>query len=213
MNETHADAFSEKLKRFMFPFKKREPTERDRYASYNERVLASTIDVACLFFLLYEPLSWLGRIIYGNQAPETLLEANAQVTWQQALAVYVHSELFVLMLINFVLQIIIIAVLLICCERGFGTTPGRYLVGIKLVDAKTEFPPSLWQLIRRFLGYFISLPPLMFGYLWCAWDEKRQTWHDKIAGTVMLDMRPRGWYWQQIKLLYRKIFSRQTTNT
>jgi uncharacterized RDD family membrane protein YckC len=205
MNSSNPVTISDKLQRFLFPFKKHTPSPRDRYASYNERMFASTIDVACLFFLLYEPFAWLGRMLYGDKAPDMLIESGAQLTWQQALEVYVHSELFMLMLINFAVQIFIIGLLVISCERGFGTTPGRYLVGIKLVDAKTEKSPSMWQLIRRFLGYFISLPPLMFGYLWCAWDEKRQTWHDKIGSTVMLDMRPHGWYWEQIKAMYRRM--------
>ena len=24
------------------------------------------------------------------------------------------------------------------------------------------------------------------GYFWCAWDPEQQTWHDKLAGTVVV---------------------------
>lgn len=190
------------LKRFLFPFSKREPTESDRYASYYERVFATCIDMGCLFFVLFEPFAWLSRIVYGKKAPDLALEQGANLSWQQAIDIYVRSDLFSLVLLNIVFQLVIIGIVLITCQRAFGTTPGRYLIGIKLVSAKTETEPSLFQLIIRYLGYFISLPPLMLGYIWCLWDKKRQTWHDKIAGTVMLDLRPHGWYWQQVKRGY-----------
>lgn len=193
------------LKRFIFPFSKREPSPRDRYAGYHERVFASTVDLACLFILLYEPFSWLGRMIYGESAPSELVQAGANMSWQQAIDAYLNSELAILMGVNLIIQLVIIGILLISCQYGFGTTPGRYIVGLKLVDAKTESEPTLFQLIRRYLGYFISLTPLMLGYIWCNWDTKRQTWHDKIAGTVVLDIRPNGWYWEQIKRLWYKM--------
>ncbi len=198
------------LKRLLFPFSKREPSPRDRYANYQARVFATSVDLACLFFLLYEPFAWLGRIIYGDSAPSDAIAQGANMSWQQALDLYSSPEIATLAALNFSIQVFIIALLYTSCQLGFGTTPGRYIIGIKLVDAKTEEPPTLFQYIRRFFGYFISLPPLMLGYIWSMWDAKRQTWHDKIAGTVMLDLRPDGWYWAQIKHLYRKI---RGTNT
>lgn len=194
----------QQIKRLIYPFTPREPTPRDRYAGYYERVFASTIDLMMLFTLLYEPFAWISRLLYGNASPSQALAEGANISWQQALSVYVYSEQGELVVINFFLQVVVIGVFVISCERVFGTTPGRYLVGLKLVDAQTEQAPTLFQLIRRFLGYFLSLPPLMFGYIWCSWDKKRQTWHDKVAGTVVLDLRPRGWYWAQVKRLYRK---------
>ncbi len=195
----------EALKRHIYPFARHEPTPRDRYAGYQERVFSSTIDLACMFFLLFEPFLVLSRLIYGDQAPELIFGNMAHLSWAEMWEIYQKSDLDVLMPLNFIIQVGIIGVLLISCQYGFGTTPGRFILGLKLADAKTEEPPSLFQLIRRFLGYFISLPPLMFGYLWCVWDPKRQTWHDKIGGTVVLDARPRGWYWNQVKRLYRKL--------
>jgi uncharacterized RDD family membrane protein YckC len=193
------------LKRLLFPFAKREPTPRDRFAGYQARIFATTIDLSCLFFLLYEPFSWLSRIIYGDLAPSEVMAQGANISWQQAVDLYSTPKIATLATINFLIQICVIAILYSSCQLGFGTTPGRYLIGIKLVDANTEQDPSLFQFIRRFFGYFISLPPLMLGYMWIIWDAKRQTWHDKVAGTVMLDMRPEGWYWAQVKRLYHKI--------
>jgi uncharacterized RDD family membrane protein YckC len=32
----------------------------------------------------------------------------------------------------------------------------------------------------------LSILVLFLGYFWAAWDRKRQTWHDKIAGTYVV---------------------------
>lgn len=65
-------------------------------------------------------------------------------------------------------------------------TPGKMGMGIKIVDIKTGKPPSPSQSIIRYLGYYVSMIPLMLGIIWVAFDEKKQGWHDKLAGTVVV---------------------------
>ena len=65
-------------------------------------------------------------------------------------------------------------------------TPGKMILGIKIVDMKTGNPPSPSQSITRYLGYYVSMIPLMLGIIWVAFDEKKQGWHDKLAGTVVV---------------------------
>ncbi len=38
----------------------------------------------------------------------------------------------------------------------------------------------------RYLGYFASTIPLCLGFLWIAFDKRKQGWHDKLAGTVVI---------------------------
>jgi len=65
-------------------------------------------------------------------------------------------------------------------------TPGKMIVSAKIVDAKTLGAPSTGQLIVRYVGYFISSLFLCLGFLWIAFDARKQGWHDKIAGTVVI---------------------------
>jgi uncharacterized RDD family membrane protein YckC len=41
-------------------------------------------------------------------------------------------------------------------------------------------------LIGRFFAYFVSIFPACLGFLWIAFDRRKQGWHDKIAGTVVV---------------------------
>jgi len=43
----------------------------------------------------------------------------------------------------------------------------------------------------RALAAFFSAIVLFLGFLWIFWDEEKQSWHDKIAGTVVVRL-PRG---------------------
>lgn len=65
-------------------------------------------------------------------------------------------------------------------------TPGKMVIGARIVDAKTGAQPTTGRLILRYLGYYVSSIVFCLGFLWVAWDARKQGWHDKIAGTVVV---------------------------
>lgn len=66
------------------------------------------------------------------------------------------------------------------------TTPGKLLMGCHIVDADTLQPVSRKQAIIRLAGYFISALPLYLGFVWAAFDKRKQGLHDKLAKTLVL---------------------------
>jgi uncharacterized RDD family membrane protein YckC len=70
--------------------------------------------------------------------------------------------------------------------RYCGATPGKLAVGIRIVDAATGAAPTTMRLVIRLLCYFVSALPFCLGFLWTAFDRRKQGWHDKIAGTVVI---------------------------
>lgn len=66
-----------------------------------------------------------------------------------------------------------------------GQTPGKALLGLRLVTS-TGRRLSPWRAALRFTAYFISALPLYLGFLWVLVDDRRQAWHDKIAGTLVI---------------------------
>jgi uncharacterized RDD family membrane protein YckC len=65
-------------------------------------------------------------------------------------------------------------------------TPGKMALGLRVVDATTGRPASTGQLVGRYLGYYVSMIPLLLGLLWVAFDPRKQGWHDKLAHTVVV---------------------------
>ena len=69
-------------------------------------------------------------------------------------------------------------------------TPGKMMTRLTIVDAKTGGKPSTGQFIGRYLAYYLSAIPLCLGFIWVAFDKRKQGWHDKLAGTVVIrDLR------------------------
>lgn len=71
-------------------------------------------------------------------------------------------------------------------------TPGKMLLSARIVDAKTGGKPSNRQLLARYLGYFVAMIPFFLGILWVGIDARKQGWHDKLAGTVVVRPKLRG---------------------
>jgi uncharacterized RDD family membrane protein YckC len=85
-----------------------------------------------------------------------------------------------------VLFIGIVGVVVVAFWRYCGATPGKIAVGLKIVDARTGDIPSTGRLVLRLVCYLVSALPLYLGFLWAAIDRRKQAWHDKIAGTVVV---------------------------
>lgn len=66
-------------------------------------------------------------------------------------------------------------------------TPGKLLLGCRIVDAHSGGHPRLWQALVRLLGYALSALPLGLGFLWMIWDKRHQAWHDKLARTLVVE--------------------------
>ncbi len=71
-------------------------------------------------------------------------------------------------------------------------TPGKMALSIRIVDATTGNPPSTGQCVGRYFAYFVSTIPLALGLIWVAFDKRKQGWHDKLAGTVVIRAKKRG---------------------
>jgi uncharacterized RDD family membrane protein YckC len=70
---------------------------------------------------------------------------------------------------------------------------GKRIVGLRILRQRDG------QLPQYGTGFMRAIAPVLFGlipffgsvvqlldYLWCIWDAQKQTWHDKVAGTVVV---------------------------
>jgi len=76
-------------------------------------------------------------------------------------------------------------------EIGFwikrdGQTPGKRVMHIKVIKANGEKFDWFTGFIRYF-GQFVSAFALCLGYLAIISDKKKQSWHDKLAGTYVVE--------------------------
>lgn len=143
--------------------------ESVQYAGFWRRLAASLID--SLIFGLIMGLMWL--LLGWGGAPQTDLAPGPQsydgVTLLRSLA---QNLFFALVTVFFWLK--------------FLGTPGKLLLGCQVVDARDGGPLRTGQALLRYFAYFVSILPLGLGFLWIAWDKRKQGFHDKIAKTVVV---------------------------
>ena len=65
-------------------------------------------------------------------------------------------------------------------------TPGKMILKLEIVDAKTGGKPSTRQFLGRYVSYFISSIPLGLGMWWIGWDKHKRGWHNMLAGTLVI---------------------------
>jgi uncharacterized RDD family membrane protein YckC len=89
-------------------------------------------------------------------------------------------------IIGFLLSYIfpIVAVLVFWIYKS--ATPGKMVTNLTIVDAETGYKPSTGQFIGRYFAYYVSIIPFLLGIIWVGIDKRKQGWHDKLAGTVVI---------------------------
>jgi uncharacterized RDD family membrane protein YckC len=85
-----------------------------------------------------------------------------------------------------VVQVIFPAIVIVAFWIQRKATPGKMVIHAKIVDATTGEAPSNRQLVVRYLGYYVSIFTFFLGFVWVAFDAKKQGFHDKLAGTVVV---------------------------
>lgn len=148
------------------------------YAGFWVRVAASIID-SILVSLTISPLV---SAIYRSSAYDNISLNSDPVQVLSALSAEMWSPAS---RASFILTAIAVIVFWIYKSA----TPGKMIFGAKIVDARTGGPMTTGQCIGRYLGYYVSLFALGLGFLWVAFDPRKQGFHDKLASTVVIRTR------------------------
>lgn len=148
------------------------------YVGFWLRLLASLVDTALLLAVTFPLL----RLLYGRAFDPlsfdlTGTDLTASGPGDRA---------------NFLFDWVLPAIAVVAFWIARQATPGKMLISARIVDARTGAKPGLGQAIARYIGYFISTLPFCLGFLWVGLDPRKQGWHDKIAGTVVVRPRRRG---------------------
>jgi uncharacterized RDD family membrane protein YckC len=67
-----------------------------------------------------------------------------------------------------------------------GQTLGKRAMSIRVVDAAGAGPIGPARALVRYIGRIISAIPCLLGYFWMLWDPQKQTWHDKMATSLVV---------------------------
>ena len=139
------------------------PQEHLRYAGFVSRLIAFTVDLLILSVATSIVLAlgqFLGQTLRVGQLTMQFIVVGSTVLNLTMVVAY-YTVFWVLA----------------------GQTPGKSLMGVcvRANDGTMTFGKA----IRRFVGYWISLP-LFWGYLIVMVDDRRRAFHDRLAGTTVI---------------------------
>lgn len=132
------------------------------YAGFWVRFAASLIDTVLLLLLVTPLMHW----VYGE--------------------VYWSSDDFLLGGWDLVLNWICPLIATVAFWVYRSATPGKMALKLEVLDADTGHRLTFSKSIIRYLAYYVSAIPLCLGFIWIAFNGKKQGWHDLIANTVVV---------------------------
>ena len=135
-----------------------------RYAGFWIRTWATLVDVLLLMAISLPLLLWIYGLEYFD--PESAGGIRGPMDF----------------LISYVLPTVAVFIF----WRYKSATPGKMIIHARIADASTGGQPSFGQFLIRYVAYLVSMIPLGLGFIWIAFDQRKQAWHDKLAGTVVI---------------------------
>ncbi|MFJ9813886.1 RDD family protein [Streptomyces sp. NPDC101151] len=84
------------------------------------------------------------------------------------------------------LALIAIAIWQLIQEGRTGQTIGKKALGIRLVKEDTGQPLGVGMAFVRRIAHILDSLACYLGWLWPAWDSKRQTFADKVCGSIVI---------------------------
>jgi uncharacterized RDD family membrane protein YckC len=155
---------------------------RFEYVGFWARAWASLVDTVLLGMILWPLLT----MIYGSEYwAEYFAPLSAVLGGSLDAMAPTPSRGAADTIISWVLPAVAIVAFWIARQA----TPGKMLIHARIVDAETGGPLTRRQAIVRYIGYYVSLFGLGLGFFQVAWDRRKQGWHDKLAGTVVIRAR------------------------
>ena len=147
-----------------------------KYAGFWRRLVAYTIDGTIIFFTFIVLFTIVALAFFSGAI------SGGSRAWIADLA---NPTRFSSIIIFIWIFCISINIAYFTYFHGIkGRTPGKMLLGLQVISADGT-PLSFGIAFLRSIGYFVS-SIFYLGFIWVVLDKRKQGWHDKIAGTVVI---------------------------
>jgi uncharacterized RDD family membrane protein YckC len=159
------------------------------------RLLGSTLDLMLITTLISPILQYISKLIWilvfrdfiSLHVVDMLnFHDVAKISISKDFFDYIQAGNFSKYFLYFglvsILNVLFLGAFFVGFWYKFGATPGKMLLKIQIIDQDTMLKPTLYQLIKRFLGYSLVL----IGIWFIIFTKRSQALHDKIAKTLVI---------------------------
>ncbi|GAA4520421.1 hypothetical protein GCM10023191_097360 [Actinoallomurus oryzae] len=148
------------------------------YAPWGRRLAAALLDGLFIVLPILCYVAYLMAFVWGRENITVLNRGVAISTIRATVPIVALACL---------ITFFVLLVRTLVREGRTGQSPGKRLLRIELLDARTGRPVGIGRALVRRLAHVLDSLPCYLGFLWPLWDEQHQTFADKLAGTVVLD--------------------------
>lgn len=162
------------------------------YPKLIPRLFTATIDLLIISIVCTPIMRILSKYIFIFVFKDFFIQHQINLSDKQAMFQMMSSAEFAQFmtigkLITYVgllslLNLLFIGAFFILFWRYMGTTPGKIILRMKVVDVDSLRKPSMLQSIKRFIYYFTA----PFGIWSILFTNKRQALHDKMSNTMVI---------------------------
>lgn len=162
------------------------------YPSLFKRIITSIMDMLVVSIIFTPLTSWINRGIFMDKYGALLAQNDVDVRDQEAvmqlfsspeMAKYASfTEAMEVALPMLFIHVLTLGIYFVGSWHFIGTSPMKYMLGMRILDEQTGKRPKLVNLIWRFVGYSMFL----IGIWSIIFTKKKQALHDKLAKTVVV---------------------------
>jgi uncharacterized RDD family membrane protein YckC len=136
------------------------------YAEWGQRLLGGLIDYVAPMIVFYV-LMLIGGAIGGTSGDVTIVVIMSVISYVVLLGYYAYNSWYL--------------------QGTTGKSLGKRVAKTKLIKEETGQPVGFGYALLRHIVHFVDSLPCGIGYLAPLWEQKKQTWADKILGTVVVN--------------------------
>ena len=148
------------------------------YAGFVSRLMAFVVDAVIVGFSL-AALTWFVSVTGSMISVVLGLSFEMLAGENKLMNIAISSTLVTALALLYIIGYHVLFTVFV------GQTPGKALLGLRVVTLEGRRVP-FFRALLRVAAYVLSALPLYLGFLWVFVDDRRQAWHDKLVGTLVI---------------------------
>lgn len=184
-------------------FRKKKEKIGTQYAGFNDRIMATLIDLTCAFMIYIPLMALYSHFVYQEAPPSSImqnvfkdLDTSAPISVGELFSFgfshpiakdyFLHQGGIAKIVIEQLIQLSVYLGFVFFFWVKRASTPGKMFLSMKILDKETMKPASTKQLALRLVFGLLGVACFFLGYFWIVWSRKKQAWHDIFAKTVVV---------------------------
>lgn len=161
------------------------------YAKFAPRIFTSMIDIYIVGLAILYPMTFIAKTVFLYIFDQVLIDQKINLNDISSIDKLIHSHDFIFShtssFIQYSIILLLIQTLALSCYfiffwTKFGTTPAKYIFGIRVVNSISMKNLTIGASIIRILGLVTS--PI--GIWAIFFTKKHQSIHDKFADSIVI---------------------------